>query len=166
MRNGSAKTVALGGVLAALAVVIFSLGGLIPVATYICPILCALLLHTVLVLCGKRIAWAWYGMVSVLALLLSPDKEAALVFLFLGEYPILKPIFDRSRFPVLWKLLLFNAAITVLYGILLFIIGMDAFLQDYRELGIAGMLVMLALGNATFFLLDNLLGRIYMRKSK
>ena len=42
-RKSSASVVALGGVLAALAVVIMSLGGLIPVATYISPMLCAIL---------------------------------------------------------------------------------------------------------------------------
>ena len=39
-----AGVVALGGVLAALAVVIMSMGTLIPVATYVCPMLSAVLL--------------------------------------------------------------------------------------------------------------------------
>ena len=79
-----ASSVALGGVLAALAVVIMSLGTIIPVATYVCPMLCALLLQAVLKTCGVRIAWAWYGAVAILSLLLAPDKEAAAVFAFLG----------------------------------------------------------------------------------
>ena len=83
MRVG-ARQIALGGVMAALAVTIMSMGGLIPVATYVCPMLCALLLQTVLVLCGRRVAWCWYAVVSVLAVLMGPDKEAALVFVFLG----------------------------------------------------------------------------------
>ena len=37
MRKHS-KQIALGGVMAALAVTIMSLGGLIPVATYVCPV--------------------------------------------------------------------------------------------------------------------------------
>ena len=49
---GSKKTpayaVALGGVLAALAVVVMSLGTIIPVATYICPMVCMLLAQVVL----------------------------------------------------------------------------------------------------------------------
>ena len=56
-----ASSVALGGVLAALAVVVMSLGTIIPIATYVCPMLCALLLQAVLKTCGVRIAWAWYG---------------------------------------------------------------------------------------------------------
>lgn len=166
MRNSSAKSVALGGILASLAVVIFSLGGLIPVATYICPVLCMMLLKAVLMFCGKQIAWAWYALVSILALLFCPDKEAALFFLFLGYYPIVKPALDRSRLALLWKLLLFHISTFCVYVLLIWITGMDAILQDYRELGIIGLVIMLILGNVTFFLLDILLGRKFSRKIK
>ena len=86
-----AGQIALGGILAALAVVLMNMGTLIPVATYVCPMLCMLLLQLVLKICGSRIAWAWYGAVAILSLLMAPDKEAAVVFLALGYYPILKP---------------------------------------------------------------------------
>ena len=75
-----ASGIALGGVLAALAVVIMSMGTLIPVATYVCPMLSALILQLVLKTCGRRIAWGWYAVVSILSLLMAPDKEAAAVF--------------------------------------------------------------------------------------
>ena len=106
-----AANIALGGVLAALAVIIMSMGTMIPVATYVCPMLCALVLQMVLKTCGSRIAWAWYGAVTLLSLLMAPDKEAAAVFAFLGFYPIVKPRFDRFRFPIIPKLALFNAMI-------------------------------------------------------
>ena len=47
MRNGSAKKIALSGMLAALAMVIMCMGGLIPVATYVCPMLCCVILQMV-----------------------------------------------------------------------------------------------------------------------
>ena len=53
-RKSPASVMALGGVLAAVAVVIMSLGGLIPVATYVSPMLCAILLQMVLLFCGVR----------------------------------------------------------------------------------------------------------------
>ena len=84
MRNGSAKAIALGGVTAALGLVIMCMGGLIPVATYVCPMLCAIILSFILHLCGSRIAGAWYGVVAILSILLGPDKEAAAIFLALG----------------------------------------------------------------------------------
>ena len=69
-----AANMALGGVLGALAVVIMCLGTLIPVGTYACPMLCAVVLQMVLKTCGSRIAWAWSGAVALLGLLLAPDK--------------------------------------------------------------------------------------------
>ena len=47
MRRNSAKEIALGGMLAALAMVIMCLGGLVPASTYVCPMLCALVLQNV-----------------------------------------------------------------------------------------------------------------------
>ena len=101
-----AGMVALGGVMAALAVVCMSLGTLIPLATYVCPMLCMLLLRVVRTMCGDRIGWAWYGAVAILSLLMAPDKEAAAVFAALGYYPILKPKMDQLRGRWIWKLLL------------------------------------------------------------
>lgn len=149
--------VAVGGVLAAVAMVIMCLGGIIPVATYICPMLCTLLLFAVLGRCGERIAWAWYGAVALLALLMGPDKEASAVFLCLGYYPVLKPKLDRMVLPWLWKLLLFNGAIYVLYLVLLRLLGIDPLTEEFQGVGIIGLIVMLLLGNATFVLLDRFL---------
>ena len=149
---------ALGGVLGALAVVIMCLGTLIPVGTYACPMVCAVVLQMVLKTCGSRIAWAWYGAVAILGLLLAPDKEAAAVFVFLGYYPIVKPKLDRKKLPWLWKGLLFNASVLALYWLLLRLFGMEQLVSEFRELGAAMTVVLLILGNVTFFLLDKLLG--------
>ena len=142
---------ALGGVLAALAVVVMCLGTIIPVATYVCPMLCALLLQAVLKTCGVRIAWAWYGAVAILSLLLAPDKEAAAVFAFLGYYPIVKPRLDKTRLRWLWKGLLFNASVLVR------VFGLAQVAEDFEEIGVVMLIVLLILGNVTFFLLDKLL---------
>ena len=157
---------ALGGVMAALAVVIMCMGGIIPVATYVCPMLCALLLAVVLRFVGKRIAWAWYAAVAVLSLLLGPDKEAAAVFVFLGYYPIIKPWVDKRKLPVLWKLLIFNGAIMIMYALLLYLFKLDQVVSDFSEFGLVLTLLTLALGNGTLFLLDILLGRIVGRRIK
>ena len=124
MRNHSRK-IALGGMMAALAVVIMSLGGLIPIATFVCPMLCMLLLAFVSRMCGNRIGWAWYGAVAILSLLLGPDKEAAAVFVFLGFYPIIKPRMDRMKLSRLWKLLLFNVLILAMYALLIHMFGLE-----------------------------------------
>ena len=158
MRNSSRK-IAFGGMMAALATVIMSLGGLIPVATFVCPMLCMLILAFVTRMCGRRIGWAWYGAVSVLSLLLGPDKEAAAVFVFLGFYPIVKPALDRMKLGVPVKAVLFNGLILMMYGLLIRLFGMTQIAEEYRELGTVMTVVMLILGNVTFFLLDRVLTR-------
>ena len=163
-KNTPAQQVALGGVLAAVAVVIMGLGTIIPVATYVCPMLCAMLLQLVLKICGRRMAWAWFGAVAVLSALLAPDKEAAAVFAFLGYYPIVKPWLDRRHLPWLWKAVLFNGATAVLYWLLMAVLGMEQLAAEFSAMGIGMLVACLILGNVTFFLLDRLLERDLKRR--
>ena len=158
-----AARIAFGGVLAALAVVIMSMGTLIPVATYVCPMLSALILQLVLKTCGQRIAWGWYGAVSLLSLLLAPDKEAAAVFLALGYYPILKPKLDRRKGKWLWKGLLFNTVILITYWLMMHLFGFDQLTAEFADMGKVMTALLLLLGNVTFFLLDKLLEKKFKR---
>ena len=152
--------------LAAVAVVLMSIGTILPVATYAAPVLCMLLGQVVLKLCGSRIAWAWYSAVSVLSLLMAPDKEAAAVFAVLGYYPIVKPKLDRLKLPWFWKGLLFNGSILLMYWILLNLIGVTQLIEEFSGMGIAMTVVLLVLGNVTFILLDHVLGRKLKRKKR
>ena len=145
--------------MAAAAVVIMCLGTLIPVATFVCPMLCILLAKVVLDRCGDKVTVAWYVAVSLLCLLLAPDKEAAAVFTALGYYPVLKPKMERLPLRWLWKLLLFNAVTLVLYWLLMHIFGMAQILAEFREMGIIMTIVTLILGNICFFLMDVVLSK-------
>lgn len=166
MKNKTpAPSIAMGGMFAALGVVIMCLGGMIPVATYICPMICMILLKEVIKICGDRIAWAWYGAVSLLGLLMGPDKEAAAVFLFLGYYPILKPKFDSMRMGIIWKLILFNGSMMLMYWILLHVIGMEQLVNEFEDFNAALFSLMLILGNVIFFMLDIILGRRIGKKN-
>ena len=153
-----------GGILAALAVIIMSLGTLIPVATYAAPMLCCMMVQLVLRLCGRRTAWAWYGAVTLLSLLMAPDKEAAAVFLALGYYPIVKPWLDRRKWKWLWKALLFNAAILAMYWLLMHLFGMTQIMEEFAGMGAVMTALLLILGNVTFFLLDRLLSTRMKRR--
>ncbi len=166
MRRNAAKEMALGGVLAALAIVIMCLGGMIPLATFVCPMFCCLMVKLVKKLCGDRIAWAWYGAVAILSALMGPDKEAAAVFVFLGYYPIIKPKMDKMPWKWLWKLLYFNAVILLLYTLLIHVFGLADVAQEYADLGFVMTLVTLFLGNVTFVMLDILLGRRLRRRGR
>lgn len=154
---------AVSGVLAALAVVIMSLGGLIPIATYVCPLLCMVLGCLVLRSCGERYGWTWYTAVSILSVLLGPDKEAAAVYLFMGYYPLIKQHLDKFRLRWFLKLLYFNVDVVALYGILIFLFGLDELYVEFSDAGLIGGAVLLLLGNITFVLTDKVLEK-FLRK--
>ena len=155
----SAKNVAFGGIMAAVAIVIMCMGGLIPIATYVCPVSCMLILRVVLKNCGTRVGWAWYGAVAILSVLMAPDKEAAATFLFLGYYPIVKPWLDRQKLKWLLKAVYFNAVVLLMYWLLINLFGMAQLASEFQELGIVLTAVTLGMGNVTFFLTDMILGR-------
>lgn len=155
----SVRAMALGGMMAALAVVVMCLGGLIPFATFVCPMICMMILQLVAGLCGNRLGWTWYVAVALLSLLMGPDKEGAAVFAFLGYYPLLKPKMDKLHLRWLWKGLFFNAVILVMYFVLTHLFGMAELASEFQELGTILLVVTLVLGNVTFFLLDKILGR-------
>lgn len=165
-RSRQTYITALGGMLAALAVVIMCLGGMIPLATFVCPMICMLILSLFVQRSNKKTGFAWYLIVAVLSVLLGPDKEAAAVFVFLGFYPILKPQFDRMKFRWLFKMLYFNSAIAVMYLILLKLFRLEQIMQEYEELGITMTAVLLLLGNVTFILLDKLLEKFQFKWKK
>ena len=157
MRNNNVKNTAICGIFAGVAVTIMCLGGLIPIATYVTPMLCIMIGQIILTGCGKRFAWTWYIAVSILSLLLAPDKEAAFLFSILGSYPCLKQIFEKSKLAMLWKLLYFNGSLCLLYCVLCSVLGLAELQNEYTELGTIGLIIFLLLGNITFLLVDRIL---------
>ena len=156
------KQIALGGSLAALAVVILLLGGLIPVGTYVCPMLAAIPLVLLLAELPRPLCLGWYAVVAILGVLLCPDRETAFVFVFLGWYPIAKPALDRLprllRVPV--KLAVFMAAVSALYALLILVFQLEALVNEARETGLSMLIALVVLGCAAFLLFDLLLSRL------
>lgn len=157
MQSNNIRRIALGGMLAAVAVVIMCLGGIIPIATYVCPMLCCMTQFIVLRFCGKRLAWTWFAVVSILSLLLGADKEAAMVFIAVGYYPLVRHYFDKRKIGPVLKLLFFNVSIIVVYAVMIYLMGMQEVAAENMEFGVVGLVIILILGNVTFFLLDRLL---------
>ena len=150
-----ARQMALGGMMAAVSVVIMSLGSLIPVNTYICPVLCMLIGNSVLDRCGKRIGWCFYMSVALLGLLLAPDREAALVFAFLGYYPMIRPWFQKlGHVKVAAKLAFFTLAGAASYAMLLLVMGAGAAMEEGWFLTALTVLMW----DVLFLMVDRLLG--------
>lgn len=157
------RQMALCGMLAALALTVMVLGGFIPVATYCTPILAAAMLIPVLERCGRRIAWAWFASVAILGCLLCPDVEAAILFLCIGYYPIVRHDLNRVRIKglrLLAKLLVFNLALVVMMVLLMAVFGLSYVMESFAKDGLWLIGLTWLLGNGVFLLTDQVLGRI------
>ena len=110
--------IALGGMITGLCIMLMFMTGLFPFATYALPALAGLILVAMVVEFGSTQALIVYVAVSILSIFMTPDREAAIMFIcFFGHYPIIKVIIER-RIPnriLEWvvKLLTFNACIVL-----------------------------------------------------
>lgn len=154
------KQIALCGLLCALAVTLLLLGGVIPIATFCAPMLAMAVLLPILEEYGSKTAAVAYGAAAILAVLLVPDRETALVFVAFGWYSLLRPRLARIHSRLvrfLAKLVVCNAVIAVLYGLVLRLMGLTADLLDAaRWMN----LLLLVMGNITFLIMDLALERL------
>lgn len=118
--------VAFCGMMTALSVALMLLGGLLPLMTYISPLVAGLLLAVVLLEYNSNYAWLTWLATVFCTLVLGSDKEASVFYLFFGYYPILKPVLDsrisRKGLRVAVKLAVFtlSAVLMFLFLLLLF----------------------------------------------
>ena len=157
------RELALAGMLAALGAVLLGLGGLVPLATYAAPVLASAAVLIAREECRAGPAFGCYAVSAALGLLLSPDREAALLYAFLGYYPLLKPRLDALRprpLRALAKLLLCCAAVGAMYALLIFVFRSDAVVREAAETSPALLAATAALGAVVFFVYDLALERL------
>lgn len=148
------------GMVVALSVGLMLSGGIIPIATYCAPMAAGLLLLPIQLEYGKRAAWTAFAATALLSLMLDADKEAAFFYLFLGNYPLLKWQLDRIRKKPLRlaaKLALFTTATVLMYALLGFVLGMDAVVEEFREMGAVLLALFIVVFNVCMLLYDRLL---------
>ena len=158
------QKVALCGMVAALCTLLMFMTGVFPFATYAMPCLAGLLMVTVAVETGASWAFTLYAAVSILAIILTPDKEAMLMFvMFFGHYPVTKFWLEKIKFKpllVLLKLIVFNTCVVVAYMIIIFVFQMPDILTEFGDFGKYSVYIMLGLGNVLFFVYDFALTQI------
>ena len=161
MKGRSSWAMAYCGMAAALSVALMLLGAVIPIAMFIAPAVAGFLIATVCVECGRTMALTAYAAVSLLAVLFVPDKEVALIFVFLlGYYPLAKPWFERIRPAALRglaKLALCNGAVLAMYGLVFLLVPAGSISQELRTTAWIVTLSTLAMGNVAFLLYDRAL---------
>jgi hypothetical protein len=112
--------------LVALGVIFLGIGALIEVLDISMAVIASICVIIPMIEYGKGTPWMVYAAISVLSLLLLPNKfPAALFALFAGFYPMLKEKLERKNTVIRWilKELIFNislAIIVLLYFFLFF----------------------------------------------
>ena len=162
-RNKRTTVLALCGVLAALAMALLFLGGTLPFATIACPVLASLVLIPVYAENGAKWGFLWYVTTALLGVLLTPDKETAVLFVFFGYYPMLKRFLERLPGRTLtWitKLVYINAAVCAAYGLMIWVFQMEAVAAEFAEAQTWMLIALLLLANLTFVLYDLLIVRL------
>lgn len=152
--------VALGGIVGALCLTVMVLTGVVPALYIAAPMVAGMLMIILAEEVSEGWGWLTYLAVSLLTLLMNPDKEAALMFmLFYGYYPLLRPRLHRIRLRwlrLLLKLLLFNAFLVADFLITVYVLGLPTF-EDTLPWMYAGLI---AASNLIFLAYDRLLGNI------
>jgi len=168
--NKQTRRVAVSGMMVALATAILLMGGVIPAATFVGPALAGLLLVPVLAEGGRRMALGAWLAISALSLMLCADKEAALLFAFLGWYPPMKWTLD-AKLPgwkgLVVKLVLWNACAGALAAMIFYVFRMDQVIAEYREMSQVMLVAFIVLANVTLLLYDrllNIMAVLYVKK--
>ncbi|MDE7243445.1 MAG: hypothetical protein K2O18_05635 [Oscillospiraceae bacterium] len=165
------RRMALCGVMAALSVVILSVGSIIPAATVAGPMMAMICLVPVHCNCGPKTTLLVYAAVSILAVLLCTDKELALFYVFFGWYPALRTrlLALPKALQIVVKCAIYSLMMTAMYAMLIFLFQMQAVVEEFSEYSTVMLAVLLAVGNVTFLLQDFALRQVtalYQRRRR
>lgn len=148
----SASRVALGGVLAALSLLLLYAAALLPTGRIGMVAVAGLVPAAGVISGGLAAGFLCYGAAGLLGLLLLPDKGCALLYvIFFGLYPMIKSVIERLRklpLELLLKLIFFN----IVLAILLF--GFSTLLLPLLPELLHSTLPIFLAGNAAFLLYD------------
>ncbi len=150
--------VAVGGVVSALCLTLMFMTGVFPLLSMAIPIYAGALM--IIVAKEVSVSWAFsaYCAVSLLSMFLTPDKEAATLFIvFFGYYPIILPKLDKIKLAPLKigvKALIFNSAIIIWYKTTMYLLGIYNYLADLAFLGKFAVPALLIFINLVFLLYD------------
>ncbi len=156
------KLLSLSALCAALGVVVLYLGSMLDVLDMSAAILASFLVLFCTLELGYGYAGAVYGVITLLALLLLPNKAPALLFAGLfGYVPITKFFFEQKMKKLTWllKILIFN----LFFGAMVFLGAKALGFSTENTLGIPPYVYNIAyfvLANGVYILYDILLARL------
>ena len=120
---------AFGAMIAALCVTLMLSTTIIPFLSYAIPMIAGAMIMLIVIECDKLWAFFVYICVSILSLLVVPDKMASLAFLvYFGYYPILKAILESKTNIVVEKIIKYvhiNVVVLLSFFLALNFFGID-----------------------------------------
>ncbi len=163
--NDVSYRVALGGIVSALCLLTMFLAGIIAPLYIVFPMIAGVLMMIIAIEVSRSWALLTYIAVSLLSLLITFDKEAALLFImFFGHYPILRLYLEKIRFRFLRrtvKFIFFNACIIAYFFVTVYIFGLDQMLDEMGDFGKYGGYILLAAADVIFIMYDYNLTILY-----
>lgn len=147
---------AIGGIVAAVSLVLMISVAIIPFLTYALPAVAGLFIVFVVIEIDKKWAFGVYSTVAILGMLLVPEKEVAVMYLaFFGYYPILKAAIE-SKLPTaigwILKVLTFVVSIASSYYLMIKLMGVT--IDETEEFGMMAYPILLGMGTVAFIMYD------------
>ena len=159
--NDTSYRVALGGVISSLCLMMMFMTSLTPLLYLVMPMFAGLLL--IVIISEISVGWAFltYISVSMLSMLVTFNKESALMFImFFGHYPMLKLYIEKLKFRplrVIIKFVLYNVCTAAEMLAVIYIFGIDDVIKEMNDMGRYGFWIMLGMNNAMFVSYDTAL---------
>ncbi len=161
MKQSISYRIALGGTLASMCLVSQFITGVFPAFYIVMPMICGILVTVMATETNVWWGFLMYLAVSTLSLFVTPNKDAALIFImFFGHYPLIRPYLHRLRLkPLIYilKLLIYNACILAYFFLTVYLFGMDELLEEMGEFGKYGAYLLLGSANVMFVSYDYLM---------
>lgn len=165
--------VALGGIVSALCLVLMFLAGIMPALYITLPMAAGALLMIIVTEVSTGWGMLTYIAVGILSMFMIADKEAALLFVMIvGHYPVMRSLIDKVKLRLLrtiLKLIVFNVCAVSFYYVTVYLFGIQQMLEEMKEYGRYGTLILLVLCNILFLIYDFLLDAlciIYVKRMK
>ncbi len=127
--NKKSNYVAVGGIWTAISLVMLFVAAVFPFCQLAFVFVASVIVGTLIVMYGYKLALCQYVAVAILALFTVPDKSLAMLYvLVVGNYPAIKFIIDRVKNKMLnfvIKLVVFNVYMIAAYLILVFLLNIN-----------------------------------------
>lgn len=155
--NRLAFNVAFCGIVTALAAVFMFLS-IIPSFAYVVPAFAGMVIWTVTQHMNVKWAYMCYGASCLISLMLVPEPEANMFFVFFfGYYPTLCIVLEKIKNKILRflvKLVIFNVAVVLAYNLMMILFPLEDALEGMEMFGDLAIYAFWGFGNIAFVIYD------------